>query len=91
MMNRKSNNKKIEQKINTSDSLSLLLTYLSLIGIWVALPTVAFIINEHRGWPYALMTLFVVLLIFIVSYLLKWKVLFPPSSNEVIFEKQQIL
>lgn len=66
----------------TSESLMLLLNYLALIGIWFAIPSVTLLINRDERWPIALVILGLVVIFLIISYILKWKVLFPPSAAE---------
>ena len=43
----------------TSESLMLLLTYLSLVGIWFAIPSLNLYINRDERWPKALFILFI--------------------------------
>jgi len=67
----------------TSEELSLLLTYLSLIGIWFAIPSVTLLINRDKRWPIAISILFIVIIFLIVCYILQWRVLFPRSASEI--------
>lgn len=67
----------------TSEELSLLLTYISLIGIWFAIPSVTLLINKDKRWPIAISILFIVIVFLIVCYILQWEVLFPRSASEI--------
>jgi len=67
----------------TSEELSLLLTYISLIGIWFAIPSVTLLINRDKRWPIAISILFIVIVFLIVCYILQWEVLFPRSASEI--------
>ena len=71
----------------TSDSLALLLTYLSLIGIWFAIPSVTLLINKDSRWPWALAILAGIVLMLVISYIFQWRFLFPLSSTQIVFEK----
>lgn len=64
----------------TSESLMLLLNYLALIGIWFAIPSVTLLINRDERWPIALVCLGLVVVFLFISYILQWRVLFPPSA-----------
>lgn len=66
----------------TSESLMLLLTYLSLIGIWFAIPSLNLYINRDERWPKAMLILFMITFLLFVAYLLQWKVLFPRAAIE---------
>lgn len=67
----------------TSEELSLLLTYISLIGIWFAIPSVTLLINKDKRWPIAISILFIVVVFLIICYILQWEVLFPRSASEI--------
>jgi len=68
----------------TSEELILLQSYLSLIGIWFALPSVTLvIIKDHRRYT-ALALLALVTSFLITAYILQWDVLFPRSSSLVV-------
>ena len=66
----------------TSESLMLLLTYLSLIGIWFAIPSLNLYINRDERWPKAILILFMITFFLFVAYLLQWEVLFPRTAVE---------
>ena len=67
----------------TSEELSLLLTYLSLIGIWFAIPSVTLLINRDKRWPIAILMLSIVIVFLFICYILQWEVLFPRSASEI--------
>ena len=67
----------------TSEELTLLLTYLSLIGIWFAIPSVTLLINNDKRWQIAVLILSILVLFIFICYLLQWEVLFPRSANEL--------
>ena len=69
-------------KARTSEELLLLLSYLSLIGIWFAIPSVSLMINRDKRWPYALGLLSICVIFLMVSYFAQWEVLFPRSASE---------
>ena len=75
-----------EKKIKTSDSLALLISYLSLIGIWFAIPSITLLINKDRRWPLYISLLGGAVLFLVLSYIFKWQFLFPPSSTEIVNE-----
>jgi len=67
---------------HTSEELSLLISYLALIGIWFAIPSVNLLINRDSRWPYALAILGVMVIILMVLYAVQWRVLFPKSAAQ---------
>ena len=66
----------------TSEELILLISYLSLIGIWFAIPSVNLLLNRDKRWPAAAALLGSLVLLLLISYLFQWEVLFPKSANE---------
>ena len=40
-------------KVKTLESLSLLISYLSLLGVWFAIPSVSLLLNRDDRWPKA--------------------------------------
>ena len=66
----------------TSEELSLLISYLALIGIWFAIPSVNLLINRDKRWPIALAILGILVLILILTYVFQWRVLFPLSAAD---------
>ena len=56
---------------------SLLVSYLSLLGIWVALPGLGLFISKDHRWPLVMLVLLVLSIGLIISYAKGWKVLFP--------------
>ena len=71
-----------DNKPRTSEELILLISYLSLIGIWFAIPSVNLLLNRDKRWPYAVALLGTMVLLLIIAYALQWKVLFPRSASE---------
>lgn len=69
--------------VRTSEELTLLLNYLSLIGIWFGIPSVTLFINKDNRWPFAALCLSLIVLLIFISYLLHWEVLFPKSAEEI--------
>ena len=67
-------------KTRTSEELSLLISYLALIGIWFAIPSVNLLINRDKRWPFALAILIVLVLFLMICYWAQWEVLFPESA-----------
>jgi len=72
----------------TSEKLSLLLQYFSLIGIWFAIPSVTLLLQKDSRWPVAIISLTIIMLFFWIAYILDWHILFPKTSDQVIYEKQ---
>ena len=75
----------------TSEKLSLLINYLSLIGIWFAIPSVSLLLARDNRWPYAVSILLAIIILIFIAYILNWKVLFPQSTNELIYDDQNNL
>jgi hypothetical protein len=67
-------------KTRTSEELSLLISYLALIGIWFAIPSVNLLINRDKRWPFALAILIILVLFLLICYWTQWRVLFPQSA-----------
>tara|TARA_A100001011_G_scaffold394642_1_gene487532 strand:- start:2346 stop:2639 length:294 start_codon:yes stop_codon:yes gene_type:complete len=76
-----------QYNVKTSDSLSILLTYISLIGIWFAIPSVTLLINKDSRWPWAVGILGGIILLLIIAYIFQWRFLFPISSSELVYER----
>jgi hypothetical protein len=64
----------------TSESLTLLINYIALIGIWFAIPSVSLLLHRDERWPIAAVCLGIVVVALIIAYILQWKVLFPPPA-----------
>ena len=45
---------------HSTEKLSLLIAYLSCIGVWFAIPSVSLIINRDDRWPIALTILLII-------------------------------
>ena len=69
-------------KPRTSEELTLLISYLSLIGIWFAIPSVNLVINRDKRWPIAMGFLAILVLALMFAYIFQWKILFPRSATE---------
>ena len=71
---------------HTSEELGLFLMYLSLIGIWFAIPSVTLLVNKDERYPSALLGLATLVGVLFLSYILQWRVLFPTSASLVHVE-----
>lgn len=72
----------LTNKPRTSEELILLISYLSLIGIWFAIPSVNLLLNRDKRWPFAVAVLGTLVLLLVIAYALQWEVLFPRSASE---------
>ena len=70
---------------HTSEQLSLLLSYLSVIGVWFAIPSVSLLLKRDKRWPVALTLLLSIVFVLIIAYVTKWKMLFPTPTDEQIY------
>ena len=66
----------------TSEELILLISYLSLLGIWFAIPSITLLINRDERWPLAIGILGTLVLGLFLAYFFQWEVLFPRSATE---------
>ena len=66
----------------TSEELILLISYMSLIGIWFAIPSVNLLLNRDKRWPVAAALLAALVLTLLIAYFVQWEVLFPRSATE---------
>ena len=73
----------------TSESLSLLISYLQLIGVWITLPTTYLIVQKDRRSPYFIALLCVTVISLVVAYSLQWKVLFPRPASMINYDKNK--
>jgi uncharacterized membrane protein YsdA (DUF1294 family) len=64
----------------TSESLTLLINYIALIGIWFAIPSVSLFLHKDERWPIAATCLGILVIILVIAYILQWKVLFPTPA-----------
>ncbi len=71
---------------HTSEELSLLLTYLSLIGIWFAIPSVSLLIDRDDRYPVALALLGCIVASLFLAYHYQWRPLFPKSAALIHIE-----
>jgi hypothetical protein len=65
---------------HTSEDLGLLIAYLSLIGIWFAIPSVNLLLAKDKRYPIALAILGAICTLLVVAYYYKWEGLFPPPA-----------
>ena len=70
---------------HSSEQLSLLLSYLSVIGVWFAIPSVSLLLKRDKRWPVALILLSSIVVILVIAYVVKWRVLFPVPTAEQIY------
>ena len=70
---------------HSSEQLSLLLSYLSVIGVWFAIPSVSLLLKRDKRWPVALILLSSIVVILVIAYIVKWRVLFPVPTAEQIY------
>ena len=70
------------KKYRTYEDLSLLINYISVIGIWFAIPTLNLLIIHDKRWIITIIILFVIVSLLIIAYLLQWEVLFPKTAAE---------
>ena len=68
----------------TVEELNLLIGYVSVLGIWFAIPSVSLLLNRDKRWPYAIILLLSLVLFLVISYLIQWQVLFPRSASEIV-------
>lgn len=68
----------------TSEELILLISYLSLLGIWFAIPSITLLINRDNRWPIAAGVLSTLVITLLIAYFRQWKVLFPRSATEQV-------
>ncbi len=66
----------------TLESLSLLISYLSLLGVWFAIPSVSLLLNRDDRWPKAVTLLCTLVVVLLVAYTFQWRVLFPKTALE---------
>lgn len=74
---------------HTSEELVLLLTYLSLIGIWFAIPSVSLMLRRDKRYHVAVFTLSLVTGSLLVAYKYRWRVLFPRSASIIAVERHR--
>ena len=70
---------------HTSEQLGLLLSYLSVIGVWFAIPSVSLLLKRDKRWPRAVVLLSIIVFILLIAYIMKWKILFPTPTAEQIY------
>ena len=70
---------------HSSEQLSLLLSYLSVIGVWFAIPSVSLLLKRDKRWPVALTLLLTIVGGLVSAYIFRWRVLFPLPTAEQIY------
>ena len=75
-------------KKRTSEELELFIMYLSLIGIWIAIPSGTLLLQKDNRWIYPVIILIILVTLLFIAYKLQWSVLFPRSASEVIADGQ---
>ena len=71
----------VKTRPRTSESLVLLINYLSLLGIWFAIPSVNLLLSRDKRWPIAVAILGFFMLLLIIAYVVQWDILFPKSAG----------
>ena len=69
-----------KKRLRTNEDLSLLLEYLSLIGIWFALPSVGFLLGNDRRFFISFAFLFAAIIVLIYCYITLEPSVFPPPA-----------
>ena len=71
----------------TVESLMLYIQYLSVLGIWFAIPSVTLLLTKDKRWPYAVILLAIIFVLLTIAYIMQWSVLFPRSAVEIAGDK----
>jgi len=71
------------------EKLSLLISYLSLIGVWFAIPSVTLLLNKDHRWKFSASVLGAVVLLLIIAYIANWHILFPDTYDQLHEETLQ--
>ena len=80
----------MDKKPRTSEELVLLISYLSLIGIWFAIPSVNLLLNRDKRWPIAAAILLTLVTFLFIAYFTQWHALFPRSANETMLDQGRL-
>jgi hypothetical protein len=56
--------------------------YLSLIGVWFAIPSGTLLLQKDNRWVYPVIVLSILVTLLFISYRLQWSVLFPRTATE---------
>ena len=75
----------------TTESLMLYIQYLSVLGIWFAIPSVTLLLTKDKRWPYAVIILSITVSLLTIAYIVQWSALFPRSAVEITEGKQDIM
>ena len=76
-------------KHHSLEKLSLLISYLSLIGVWFAIPSVTLLLNKDHRWKFSVGILGAVVLLLLIAYVSNWHILFPDTYEQIREEKLQ--
>lgn len=72
----------------TVESLMLYIQYLSVLGIWFAIPSVTLLLTKDKRWPYAVLLLAIIFILLTIAYIMQWSILFPRSAVEITGDKK---
>ena len=72
----------------TVESLMLYIQYLSVLGIWFAIPSVTLLLTKDKRWPYAVILLATIFILLTIAYIMQWSILFPRSAVELTGDKK---
>ena len=72
------------KKPRTYEERSLLISYISTIGIWFAIPIMGLAINRDKRAHFALFILILIIVMLFLAYFMQWKLLFPRTADEQI-------
>ena len=56
---------------------SLLIQYLSLIGIWFAIPSISLLLSRDKRSSIAMGMLVLISIVILAAFFLQWRILFP--------------
>ena len=73
----------------TAEELQLFIMYLSLIGVWFAIPSGTLLLAKDNRWVYPVVILSILVILLFISYKLQWSVLFPRTASEAIAKKER--
>ena len=74
------------------EQMGLLLSYLSLLGIWLAIPSVGLFIKKDHRWSYVAIAVLILAVLVVVAYIKGWRTLFPDMTlSDIEISKKQKL
>jgi len=68
----------------------LFIQYLSVLGIWFAIPSVTLLLTRDKRWPYAVILLLITVSLLTIAYITQWGALFPRSAVELTDKDKNI-